>query len=390
MSSETDSPMLTIKAMNGAKDYATRHLACNDYYSQHETVHGVWIGEGAKMLGLQGLVQGHRFEAIREVKHPFTGEKLRPRSSEINLYDMCLSAPKPVSALGVIDSRLANCHRIAVTDTVKEIEYVAQAYVRIGGTTGSRNTSNLIIARFEHDTSRELDPQLHTHLVAANMTFDQVEQRWKCLNPQHIYNQCEYFTEFYRNSLAREIKACGYQIEPRMKAGKDNGFNIEGVPESLIQKFSQRSAQRDEAIAEFRNENHREPTNKEIAKMVRDTRSYKLTEISTAEVKAKQLARITPYEMEVMKGLMAHSLEVKLTLQPKSYTPSVLTIKQATEQIRQNRGYTAVPTLTRQMLINLAKSNHKTQDNYMLPTSKSIVEEITHDISQQRGHTFNY
>lgn len=343
------------------------------------------------MLGLKGPVLGHRFEAVREGNHPLTGEKLRPRASEINLYDMVLSAPKPVSVMGVVDVRMAECHRIAVTETAKEMECVAQAYVRIGGQSGSRNTSNLIIARFEHDTSRELDPQLHTHLVAANMTFDQVENRWKCLNPQHLYNQVEYFTEFYRNSLAREVKAYGYQIEPRMKAGKDNGFNIEGVPEQLIQKFSKRSEQRDAAIAEFKELNHREPSNTEIAKLVRDTRSYKLTEISTSEVKARQLAQITPFEMEEIKKLMEYSKEVALVAKPKTYQPCVLTIKEATEQIRNNRGYTSVPPLTRKMLIDLAKhSSSAAKQNYMLPGGKSISEEIHREYLQKPGYALNY
>ena len=37
------------------------------------------------------------------------------------------------------------------------------------------------VAAYTHDTSRELDPQLHTHAVAANLTYDGTEARWKAL-----------------------------------------------------------------------------------------------------------------------------------------------------------------------------------------------------------------
>ena len=41
----------------------------------------------------------------------------------------------------------------------------------------------------------------------------------------------------------------GYQIEDRFEHGKDNGFGIAGIQESTLEKYSRRSAQRDEAIA---------------------------------------------------------------------------------------------------------------------------------------------
>ena len=83
----------------------------------------------------------------------------------------------------------------------------------------NRQTSNLVIARYEHDTSRELDPQLHTHLVAANLTYDGVEGKWKALQASEIYDQREYLTEVYRNALAREVMKLGYHIEDHSRDG---------------------------------------------------------------------------------------------------------------------------------------------------------------------------
>ena len=314
--------MLTIRAMAGGETYAAHHLSNNDYYAVGETITGQWVGQGAKLLGLEGDVTMDQFDAIRQGNHPETGRFLRQRHSadrvserEINgktvietatarnLYDFTVSAPKAISVQALEDLRLIEAHRIAVTEMTAEMERVAGAYVRNDGAKDTRLTSNMVIARYEHDTSRELDPQLHTHLVAGNLTFDGVENRWKALAPYEIYQRREYLTEVYRNALAREVTSLGYVVENQQKHGKDNGFGIVGIAEATLEKFSQRSAQRDQAISEFVDRNGRLPSDNEIARLVRETRAEKLTEISTAEVKAGQLSRLTPEETSTLQKL---------------------------------------------------------------------------------------
>jgi conjugative relaxase-like TrwC/TraI family protein len=58
--------------------------------------------------------------------------------------------------------------------------------VRQDGANADRTTGNLAIAIYHHDTSRELDPQLHTHAVATNLTYDGTEGRWKALQASGI------------------------------------------------------------------------------------------------------------------------------------------------------------------------------------------------------------
>ena len=113
----------------------------------------------------------------------------------------------------------------------------------------------------------------------------------------------------YRNALAREVTSLGYQIEDRFEHGKDLGFGIAGIPESTLEKYSQSSAQRDQAIAEFLHENGRLPSNNEITRLIRDTRAQKLREISTAQVKAGQLARMDPQEAQTLKQLRQMAIE---------------------------------------------------------------------------------
>lgn len=141
----------------------------------------------------------------------------------------------------------------------------------------------MAIAVYHHDTSRDLDPQLHTHAVAANLTYDGRENRWKALQASGIYERRAYLTEVYRNSLAREVRQLGYEIETcRDSRGRDSGFEIGGISKEFLGKYSQRSQQRDEAINRFIAEKGWKPSGNEIAVLVRELRPDKLVEISTS------------------------------------------------------------------------------------------------------------
>jgi conjugative relaxase-like TrwC/TraI family protein len=322
--------MLTIRAMTGGKGYAQRHLEHSDYYDQHRTVQGEWQGRGAELLGLQGKVSQEQFEAIREGLHPETGEFLRPRHSadrlgtdgEVeskarSLYDFTLSAPKSVSVQALVggDERLLEAHRHAVNAALQETERYAGTRVRLNGANHDRQTGNLIIAAYTHDSSRQLDPQLHTHAVAANISYDGTEGRWKALQASGIYERRAYLTEVYRNDLAREVRALGYEIESQRNAkGVDNGFEIKGVSKDVMERYSQRSEQRDESIRQFVATQGRQPTDNEIAVLVRDTRPDKLHEISTADVRRQQVERISPQERRALADLREHALERSQTI----------------------------------------------------------------------------
>jgi conjugative relaxase-like TrwC/TraI family protein len=209
--------MLTIRAMTGGKGYAQRHLEHSDYYDEHRKVQGEWHGHGAELLGLHGQVTREQFESVREGLHPETGEFLRPRHSADrlgadgseqskgrSLYDLTFSAPKSVSVQALVggDKRLIAAHERAVREALAEAERYSATRVRLNGANDNRITGNLIAATYRHDTSRELDPQLHTHAVTVNLTYDGVEGRWKALQASDLYERRAYLTEVYRNTLA--------------------------------------------------------------------------------------------------------------------------------------------------------------------------------------------
>ena len=316
--------MLTIRAMSNGEGYAARHLAHSDYYAEGERVVGQWFGRGAQLLGLSGEVQFQDFEAVREGLNPRTGEFLRQRHSADrmaadgstrshgrSLYDFTFSAPKSVSILAELtgDQRLIQAHQRAVAEALTELESHAATGVRRAGASHDRTTGNLVLAVYDHDTSRELDPQIHTHAVAANMTWDGTEGRWKALQAYSIYSRRAYLTEVYRNALAREVLKLGYEIDDR----RNRGFEIRHVSEDLISKYSQRSKQRDQAIQEFIRKYGHKPTDNEVAVLVRETRAEKLIEISTAAKKAQQLDRLAPDEAHALNSLRRSALGIPVT-----------------------------------------------------------------------------
>jgi hypothetical protein len=107
------------------------------------------------------------------------------------------------------------------------------------------------------------------------------------------------------------VQRLGYEIDNgRDSKGRDSGFQIRGVPEELLEWFSQRSRQRDQAIEAFVREHGRKPTDNEVAVLVRESRADKLLEISTGELRARQRSRLTPHDEHELATLRPDSLRV--------------------------------------------------------------------------------
>jgi conjugative relaxase-like TrwC/TraI family protein len=158
-------------------------LAVGDYYREGQKVAGEWFGLGAGWLGLSGKVEEAEFLALCENQHPATHECLTQRKNSFRradgetkanrriFYDFTFSPPKSVSIAAFVagDERIVQSHERAVRAAVAEFEVFATR-VRKGKADDARLTKNVIAALFTHDTSRALDPHLHTHRIVFNAT----------------------------------------------------------------------------------------------------------------------------------------------------------------------------------------------------------------------------
>jgi len=287
----------------GAESYFDEHLSHNDYYTQEQTKHGQWLGLGAERLGLQpgGVVTRESFLHLCDNQHPLTGEQLTPQKFKDRriYFDFVCSPPKSVSILAVTmnDRRIIEAHKEASQLAIRELEQFAAARVRKGGVQErDRTTGNLVGAAFLHTTSRALDPQLHTHFVLFNCTWDKKEERWKALQTGDMFGAINYGTEVYRNELAKRLHQIGYSIRRTGSA-----FEIDGVDSKLIERFSKRSQQRDMAVKRQETKLGRKLTKQEIAHVVHQSRPKKLKGVTDEQVRDQQLGEIGFFEKRALR-----------------------------------------------------------------------------------------
>jgi conjugative relaxase-like TrwC/TraI family protein len=294
------------KHLADAESYFDEHLAQNDYYAAGEIRPGQWIGTGAERLGLNNTVTREQFHALCENRIPETNERLTQRQQKENkrrvFFDFTCAPPKSVSVLAVTldDQRLVEAHEESARIAFRELETFAATRVRKQGNQRDRTTGNLVAAAFVHNSSRELDPQLHTHFTVFNATFDESERCWKALQAGGMYDAIRYGTAVYRNELAKRVQQIGYRIQPAK-----HGFEIEGVGDEVLKRFSKRAQQRDQAVLEMEQKLGRKLSNDEISHVVHQSRAKKLKSISTAEVRERQLAQLQPDELQALQKLSA-------------------------------------------------------------------------------------
>ncbi|MDE0035825.1 MAG: AAA family ATPase [Deltaproteobacteria bacterium] len=99
---------------------------------------------------------------------------------------------------------------------------------------------------FRHDTSRNLDPQLHTHAVIANMAQGR-DGKWRTMVDDGLYSGKMVIGAIYRADLAEGLRELGYGIE---KTHADGRFEIAGVSREVIEAFSTRRAEIEAAMEE--------------------------------------------------------------------------------------------------------------------------------------------
>ena len=247
--------------LKNAREYFEEHLCAGDYFSEGQRIRGQWFGKGAEALGLRGDVGRDEFLALCENHHPQTGESLTQRRKNLRheldengdernvanrrvFYDFTLSPPKSVSiaALAGGDGRIIEAHGRAVCIAMGELEQFAATRVRRGGGFSDRETGNVAGAMFHHDTSRALDPHLHSHCILFNATHDAVEGRWKALQNYGMLRAQKYVENVYYHELARALIGFGYEIENHRRGD----FELKGISPALREKFSKRHAEIDE------------------------------------------------------------------------------------------------------------------------------------------------
>jgi conjugative relaxase-like TrwC/TraI family protein len=181
---------------------------------------GQWLGAGAERLGLVGHVEAEQLRRVLAGLAPASGEPLRTSASPVRVagFDLTFSAPKSVSVVfGLGDGELRGAvraaHDRAVVEAIGCFERSAAAVRRGRGGLIVEPADGLVAAAFRHRTSRVGDPQLHTHVLVANLGRGLVG-RWSALDGRRLYVHARAASFIYqavlRGELARTLGWNGY------------------------------------------------------------------------------------------------------------------------------------------------------------------------------------
>ncbi len=246
--------MSSIKSAGGISKYMTEQAA-TEYYAGQD-VPSQWQGQGAEYQGLAGRevseadltkqLEGKVMEFNRDAQQweekqlgVTRGGELKHRAG----WDLTFAAPKSISVesevFGNADVRAA--HEGAVLKAMEFLENKA-AQSRIEGELVQ--TKNLTYATFEHATSRAGDPQTHTHVIVANVTYH--DGKAYSLSNEKLMDYRTTTDAVYKNELAHSLEKAGYALE----WDKKGNFEIAGYSKENLDTFSKRSEEIKGALAE--------------------------------------------------------------------------------------------------------------------------------------------
>ena len=255
----------TLARVSSAKEAAdyyiqsqASHRPPGNYYLCGEEPDGVWWNPH----GLFGLEDGRPVEAnafyqLHRGYAPFNpydpndlGEKVkltRNAGSEQRTaaFDLTFSADKSVSTLwamtdGHIHDELARAHDDAVRTALDLIvgKYCAKTRDRPTGEPLRTVDAKIMAATFQHQSSRDNDPQLHTHCVIFNLALAD-DGKWRSLHGKPLYDWQKTAGAVYRNALAWNIaQRLGLAVERYGRDGEQS--RIVNIPTELQKFWSKR------------------------------------------------------------------------------------------------------------------------------------------------------
>lgn len=240
----------SVKSAGSAGNYYTD----KDNYYVIGSMDERWQGKGAEALGIDGkAVDKALFTELLKGKLPDGSDLTRIQDGANKHrpgYDLTFSAPKSVSVMAMLggDKRLIDAHNQAVTEAVRQLETLAATRVMTDGKSETVLTGNLVVAKFNHDTNRNQEPQIHTHAVVINAT--QNGDKWQSLGTdkigktgfiENVYASQLAFGKIYREVLKPLTEKLGYETEV---TGKHGMWEFKGVP---VEPFSTRTKEVREA-----------------------------------------------------------------------------------------------------------------------------------------------
>lgn len=239
--------MSLVKTASGSEEYYIQYAVDGGERP------GEWMGEGAKRLGLSGEVLPESLRNLFKGLHPDGTKQLinlsaiRKDLEHVPAWDLTLSPPKDVSLLaGLFDdftAKIEVCQADGVRAAVEYIENNA-SFTRRGSGGKRLERCEPIIACFNHVTSRNNDPQWHSHLLILNAGAH--SDGFGTIVSQFLYDHQTAINGVYLAGLAKSLqRELGLTILARELKPFEPGdtFRIDGIPDNLRDFLSSRRAE---------------------------------------------------------------------------------------------------------------------------------------------------
>jgi conjugative relaxase-like TrwC/TraI family protein len=244
--------MLSIGKLGiGQEIYYLEKVAegAEDYCSGEGEVAGQWGGDAARELELSGEVGPDQLTAMLTGRNPVDGSSLLgnkgvPGKGSVPGFDLTFSAPKSVSltwALGGPDAGQAviEAHHHSVEAALGYMQHQACWTRRGAGGSEFVPGNGYLAAAFDHRSSRNGDPQLHTHVLIANATKGP-DGRWTRLYHPAIYDHAKTASAIYEANLRHELTR---SLGVRWQEVRHGIAEIAGFEDSHLREFSTRRAE---------------------------------------------------------------------------------------------------------------------------------------------------
>ncbi|HXN62597.1 MAG TPA: MobF family relaxase, partial [Acidimicrobiales bacterium] len=199
---------------------------------------------GARRLGLDGEVAPADLRLVLAGVSP-DGEILTAgrvaEASRVSGFDLTWSAPKSVSLLyGLSDPVLSGTvravHEEAVTQALGYLERRAFVVRRGAGGEHQMGANGMVAAAFVHRTSRAGDPQLHSHVLVANVAQGD-DGAWSAPDARLLYHHARTAGFLYQAALRAGL---GEDLGVRFGPVRAGMAELDGVPKDLLRGFSTR------------------------------------------------------------------------------------------------------------------------------------------------------
>lgn len=236
-----------------------------EYYSEGETRAPVWVcvgesGDTEKAAALVGLSAADRAggPADLDVVARWLDEGIAPNEAQgrafsarsTHGFDLTFGAPKSVTLLralsgdDVLAKAVGEAHNHAVREALEYL-YDHAGYTRVHNPdTGKKDLvrlPGLVMAAYQHETSRDGDPHLHTHVLLPN-TQARGDGTLVSVDSKSLHHEAKAAGIIYQATLRHHLlQSVGLEwgpIDPRTGMAE-----IAGVDRSTIRAWSQRSTE---------------------------------------------------------------------------------------------------------------------------------------------------